>query len=80
MSENSFLNKPCPQVVMKLRNPKIWKPLAGAIGGGLLGFGYYYFVGCKSGSCPITSNPYISILFGAVMGVLLLLDTGKKKE
>jgi hypothetical protein len=80
MSENSFMNKPCPQFVMKLRNKKVWKPIVGAIAGGLLGFAYYYFVGCKSGTCPITSNPYISILFGAVMGLLLLLDTSKKKE
>lgn len=39
----------------------------GAIGG----FLYYYFVGCASGTCPITSNPYISIVWGSVMGYLL---------
>jgi xanthine/uracil permease len=47
----------------------------GAIGG----YAYYHFVGCASGQCPITSNPYISILYGATMGYLLF-DMFKKKE
>ncbi len=49
--------------------------LVGAVGG----FLYYYFIGCSSGSCPITSNPYISIVWGGVMGYLLS-DIFKKKE
>ena len=48
---------------------------AGAIGG----YAYYYFIGCNTGSCPLTSNPYISVIFGAVIGYLLL-DMFKKKE
>lgn len=40
------------------------------VGGGL-GFGYYKFVGCASGACPLTSNPIISTIYGAVMGVLI---------
>ena len=47
------------------------KSVAFIIGGALLGFLYYRFVGCKSGTCPITSNPYISILYGAAMGFIL---------
>ena len=43
--------------------------IAVVVGGGL-GFAYYRFVGCKSGTCPITSNPYISILYGALLGFL----------
>ncbi len=38
--------------------------LLGAAGGYL----YYHFVGCTSGSCPITSNPLHSTLYGALMG------------
>lgn len=48
---------------------------AGAIGG----YAYYYFIGCNTGSCPLTSNPYISVIFGAVIGYLLF-DMFKKKE
>ncbi|HET7732826.1 MAG TPA: DUF6132 family protein [Paludibacter sp.] len=47
--------------------------------GGMGGFAYYYFVGCASGTCPITSNPYITIAYGALLGYLLL-DMFKKKE
>lgn len=36
-------------------------------GGGYL---YYRLVGCRSGACPITANPYVSTLFGALMGFL----------
>jgi hypothetical protein len=39
--------------------------------GGLLGFGYYRFVGCSTGTCPITSNPWISTFYGAAMGFLI---------
>ena len=50
----------------------------GAIGG----FLYYRFVGCASGTCPITSNPYISTVYGGVIGILLgyIVIPGKKKE
>lgn len=39
--------------------------------GGLAGLGYYRFVGCRSGACPIWSNPYISTGYGALLGYLL---------
>ncbi|MCE1200306.1 MAG: hypothetical protein LWW85_15175 [Marinilabiliales bacterium] len=49
-----------------------WKPFLAALAGGLVGFLYYYFVGCSSGSCAITSNPYASILWGALLGYFLV--------
>ena len=39
----------------------------------------YNFIGCSSGSCPLTSNPYISVIFGAIIGYLFL-DMFKKTE
>jgi uncharacterized membrane protein len=39
--------------------------------GGAAGYAFYRFVGCKTGVCPITANPWISTLYGALIGVLL---------
>ena len=39
--------------------------------GAALGFGYHKLVGCSSGACPITANPYVSTLYGALLGYLL---------
>jgi len=36
--------------------------------GALGGFLYYTFIGCNSGTCPITGNPVISTLYGAAVG------------
>lgn len=41
--------------------------------GGLLGYVYYRFVGCATGACPITRNPYTSIIYGALIGFLIAL-------
>ena len=40
------------------------------LGGGIIGLVYYKYIGCASGGCPISSNPYISIIYGGVLGVL----------
>jgi hypothetical protein len=39
--------------------------------GAALGFGWHRFVGCRTGTCAITANPYTSTLYGAAMGLLL---------
>ncbi len=44
------------------------------------GFAYYYFIGCASGTCPITSNPYISTGYGAGMGMIWGFGSIKKKK
>ena len=38
--------------------------------GGSLGYLYYKKIGCASGTCPITSNPYASIIYGSIIGLL----------
>jgi len=45
--------------------------LIGICVGGGLGFAYYKFVGCSTGTCPLTSNPFISTFYGMLMGALL---------
>jgi hypothetical protein len=48
------------------------------------GYIYYYFVGCQSGTCAITSSPVNSTIYGGFIGSVLLnifeKDNTKKKE
>ncbi len=39
--------------------------------GGAAGFAYYRLVGCSTGACPLTSNPWISTLYGMFLGGLI---------
>lgn len=57
-------------------------PVIGTILGATGGYLYYLKVGCSTGTCPITSNPYISVLWGAAIGYLAagIIKPNKKKE
>ncbi len=44
----------------------------GALLGAVAGYAYWYYIGCMSGSCAITSSPINSSLYGAVMGGLFV--------
>lgn len=73
----SFFSKwlpACPFVQPHIRKRILFLAL-GALGG----YAYYYFIGCYSGACPISGNPYISTLYGAAIGFILTLG-GKKTE
>lgn len=48
----------------------ITRMMIAGIVGGILGYAMYRFVGCSSGVCPITSNPWVSTMVGAVLGVV----------
>ncbi len=48
--------------------------------GGMAGFAYYYFIGCQTGTCPITRDPYISTSYGMLVGLLISFDSKKKKK
>lgn len=50
---------------------KQWLRITGVAVGVLGGYLYYYYVGCVSGTCPITSNPYRMMIYGALVGYLL---------
>ncbi|MHC1743374.1 MAG: DUF6132 family protein [Syntrophobacteraceae bacterium] len=44
--------------------------IIGVVVGGLLGYGVYHFIGCASGACPITGNPWTSTTVGMTFGAL----------
>jgi hypothetical protein len=72
MTNNCEL-KPRPKTVKEFFTSwYFWKPFIAVVVGGLAGFLYYYFVGCNSGKCGITSNPYMSILWGSLLGLFLV--------
>ncbi len=56
------------------------KWIGGVALGAALGFAYYRFIGCASGTCAITSNPVNSTLYGAMMGFLMGWPSRKKSE
>lgn len=69
MTQNKWFNK----IFLK-------KISLGVILGGAIGFAYYYFIGCKSGTCAITSNPVNSTMYGVLLGVLWTFPTKKKEK
>ncbi len=50
---------------------KYQRNLIGIVLGAIAGWMYWYFVGCSSGTCAITSKPTNSTLYGALMGYLV---------
>lgn len=55
-----------------------WKYLAIPIGA-MAGYAYYYYIGCMNGRCLIQSNPYLSTLYGAMLGGIFVFPSKKKK-
>jgi hypothetical protein len=52
--------------------------LIGVVLGAFGGFAYYYFIGCSSGSCPLTSNPYLMTVWGVFFGGVLFFKQNKE--
>jgi len=48
------------------------RAVLGGVGGALLGLAIYKFVGCRTGACPLQSNPWIAMAIWGVIGALLL--------
>jgi hypothetical protein len=56
------------KVKKKSLKTRIIKTSIGLTAGAVLGYAYYYFIGCNSGGCSITSSPVNSILYGMLIG------------
>ena len=67
------------KMVQKIKSsvPEIIGLVLGAVGG----FVYFKTVGCSTGSCPITSNPWLTIIWGSLIGYLTgsIFNKNKKK-
>ncbi len=53
---------------------RIIKVGLGVLIGGVAGYGWHRLVGCSTGACPITANPYISTVYGALVGLMATLS------
>jgi hypothetical protein len=65
----------CP-ILKIFQGTKIIRSGLVVMAGAALGFMYYHFIGCLNG-CPLTSNPWTSMLAGGAMAYLL---TDKSRE
>ncbi len=54
--------------------------LIGIALGAVAGYAYWHFIGCNSGTCPLTSTWHNSTLYGAVVGALFGGTTNKKND
>ncbi|MDY0145945.1 MAG: DUF6132 family protein [Kiritimatiellia bacterium] len=51
-------------------NP-ILKTVIGTAIGAVIGYLSYRFIGCKTGTCPLNSNPWISMIVWGLVGFLI---------
>jgi hypothetical protein len=45
--------------------------LLAVVVGAVAGYAWHRFVGCETGACPLTANPWTSTGYGALMGFLV---------
>ena len=50
---------------------RYWKTIAAFLVGAAGGIAYYHFIGCRTGACPLQSNPLFSTIWGGLLGVLI---------
>lgn len=56
-----------------------WTYLLGAVIGAIGGYMYWRYIGCSTGTCPITSSPTNSTLYGVLLGSLFGGGVKRKK-
>ena len=64
----------------KLFFKRHWLTLLGIALGAAGGFLYWNFIGCTTGTCPITSSPINSSVWGAIIGGLLFSSFQKENK
>lgn len=72
-------NNQSKNILAKLKSFFSLSSVIGIILGIIGGYIYYIKIGCSSGSCPITSNPFMSMLWGGIIGYLVG-DLFKKRK
>ena len=55
----------------------VLRAVLGALGGAVVGFLMYRFVGCKTGACPLTANPFVAMFLWGMMGAVVASGMGR---
>ncbi|MBU0678641.1 MAG: hypothetical protein KJ626_11050 [Verrucomicrobia bacterium] len=45
---------------------------AGVVAGALVGLAVYKFIGCRTGTCPLTGNPFIAMFIWGLLGAIIM--------
>jgi len=61
-----------------MKTKKWLRPALFTLGSALAGLAYHQLIGCATGSCPITSNPFGSMLYMGLIGWLVSGIFGKE--
>jgi hypothetical protein len=59
---------------------RVLVPLLFAIIGAAAGYVLHRIVGCPTGGCPITSNAWVSMIYGLVIGLALGLGAAPARH
>jgi len=69
---NNCETTPKPKTAKEfLKSWFFWKPFLGVVLGGGAGLLYFYQVGCQSGTCPITSSVWGTVIVGSLLGLFI---------
>lgn len=68
-------NYPMEKIFQKYRKTAIFV----VIGAGV-GFAYWRFIGCSTGTCPMTASWHTSTLMGGLIGMLVVPSKSKSDE
>ena len=49
----------------------IIRMVVGGVAGVLFGLAVYKFIGCRTGTCPLTGNPYIASVLWGIVGLAM---------
>ena len=61
-------NEENSSILKRVLNRMTYRILLGSGIGAVAGLLYWVFIGCNGGSCPLTSNPYKTVILFTLMG------------
>jgi hypothetical protein len=68
--ENEEVGESGPRPFWRRFSRSHLRTAAGALVGIGVAAAYAYFVGCRTGTCPLTSNVWTASLYGAIVGAI----------